>query len=271
MVAERHQLDLTVLYEEGDRECAFAGSAPTSCSFSVLKARLKQEGIVNYWASYRDNTEELRTLKPQPGKDADLKLVAYLYRNTLAVYNFHLQRIERYLKVFQGITWSRVEFPMNYDALVALGYFDTKTYKLSLKAKLLWKYGSDEIKAIIAKEGGNPPLTASGALDVPMQVLHESAQAVDCFRRNEFARFALSNREIVRALFKRPPEFPWDDFNKAAHPGDLVKDPLYCEVVLSAAIKSQLREKHFAPCDLELLKALTGQSESIRLSCICIH
>ena len=270
-IVQSHRLNLTALYEEGDRECAFAESAPKSYSVSVLKARLQQKGTVNYWARYRDNEEERRTLQYRPKEDADLKLVAYLYNSTFAAYELHLQRIERYLKTFHKITWSRAAFPENYDSLVALKCFDTKSRKLSLKAKFSWKYESDEIRAIIAKEGGEKPLSPSNALDIPMQVLRESAQAVECFRRNEFARLALSNREVVRALFKRPPEFPWDAFNKAAHPGDLVDDPLFCEVVRSAAVQSQRRKKHFAPCDLELLKVLTERSESIRFSRIRIH
>ena len=263
VIVKRHKLNLTVLYEAGDRECTFAGGAPKSYSFSVSKARLQQKGTVNYWARYRDNDEERRTSKRRPKEDANLKLVAYLYSSTLAAYNLHLQRVERQLEFFKRITWSRVEFPKDYDSLVALKYFDTQTCKLLLKSKFSWKYESDEIKAIIAREGGEKPLSASNVLDIPMHLLRESAKAIACFRRNEFARFTLSSREIVRALFKRPPEFPWDDFNKAAHPGDLVMDPLYCEVVLTAAVRSQQRKKHFAPCDLELLKALTGQSESM--------
>ena len=109
-IVQSHRLNLTALYEEGDRECAFAESAPKSYSFSVSKARLQQKGTVNYWARYRDNDEERRTSKRRPKEDANLKLVAYLYSSTLAAYNLNagLLTYVRVLSETRAFRWGCV-------------------------------------------------------------------------------------------------------------------------------------------------------------------
>ena len=76
---------------------------------------------------------------------------------------------------------------------------------------------------------------------------------------NDIAICALRNRNIVRALFKRPKGFSWNELNKGAHPKRAVRKYAVAYVILSSALKGMERGKKYAPCDLDLLKMLTGE------------
>ena len=107
------------------------------------------------------------------------------------------------------------------------------------------------------------PLTPEDAITDLLDLVLTCSEEVERFQDpvNDIPIRALRNRYIVRALFKRPKDFPWDKLNEGAHPKRAVRTYAAASVILSSALKGIERGKKYALCDLELLKMLTGEPE----------
>ena len=96
-----------------------------------------------------------------------------------------------------------------------------------------------------------------------LDLILESSEEVERFQApvNDIAICALRNRNIMRALFKRPKGFSWNQLNKGAHPKRAVRKYAVAHVMLSSALRGIERGGRYASCDLELLKMLTGEPD----------
>lgn len=250
---------------KGESKCDSVESAPVLQFIFGFEGRLKEEGAA-FWASYKDNAEELADNDPSD-TDADryLKLLAFLSGETFKRYEglqYQIDRSLAHLNAVRNVRTSDPPFPKTYNDLVKNGFFN-RDGSLNLRKKFKWNYKSKQMTHVLRElqKTDEALLTPEDAITDLLDLILASSKEVGRFQDpvNDIPTRALKSRHIVRALFKRPKGFSWNQLNRGAHPKRAVRNYSVAHVILSSALKGIERGKKYASCDLELLKMLTGE------------
>ena len=228
---------------------------------------MKEKGAA-FWTSYRDNDEELADSDPSDtASDRYLKLLAFVSGAAFKRYErlqYQIDRSLAHLNSVRHVRTSDPTFPKNYNDLVRNGFFNDDG-SLNLHEKFLWSYGSRQMKLVIRElqESNEAVLTPANAIAVLLGLILTNSEDVERIQDpvNDIPIRALRNRNVVRALFKRPKGYSWNQLNQGAHPKRAVRKYAVAHVILSSALKGIERRIKYAPCDLELLKILTVEPD----------